>query len=254
MMADWVGGTFINRDKKGDPQERAPLTPVSTKDQRAALEFVMENIFHDEAFGLNTELLRYMTKDHWSRFDTPTWPVHDRVMSLQASTLSQLMSPTKLRNVYDNEYRIPADEDALTLNELITSINDEIWSELEELPKGKFTERKPAISSMRRNLQTEFIERLFDLAKEDKGSSAAMKPIANLAALKLNELHGKLETAAESEKLDPYSKAHLVDSKNRIKKFIDGTYVVNQESGGGGFSGFNFLFGKDGQPIQQPQK
>ncbi len=253
MMANWIGGTFVHRDKKGDPEERVPLTPVPTKDQRAALEFVIDNMFEDEAFGLTPELLRYMTKDHFSRRDTPTWPVHDRVMSLQASTLSQLMSPTKLRNVYDNEYRIPSDEDALTLNELITTVNDSIWSELEDLPKGKFTERKPAISSMRRNLQTEYVERLFDLAKEAKGSTAALKPIANLASLKLHELHEKLEKASESENLDAYTKAHLIDSKNRIKQWVDGTYVVNQESGGGGgFSMFS-LFGKDGQPVQ-PQK
>ena len=224
--------------------------PVPAKDQRAALDFVISNMFSDESFGLTPDLLRYMTKDHFSRFDSPTWPVHDRVMSLQASTLSQLMSPTKLRNVYDNEYRIPSDEDALTLNELITSVSEAVWTELEDLPKGKFTERKPAISSMRRNLQTEFVERLFDLAKETKGSTAAMKPIANLASMKLQELHDQLEKASESKSLDAYSKAHLVDTKNRVKKYIDGTYVMNNNSGGGG-GGFFTLFGKEGQPQTQ---
>ena len=253
MMANWVGGTFVNRDKKGDPEERTPLEPVDAKDQRAALEFVLETMFEDEAFGLEPELLKYMAKDHFNRRDTPTWPIHDRVMSLQASTLSQLMSPTKLRNVYDNEYRIPADEDAFTLNELLTTVSDSVWLELEKLPKGKFTERKPAISSMRRNLQTEFIERLFDLAKEEKGSTAAFKPIANLAALKLQELHGKLEKSSEAKSLDAYSKAHLVDAKNRVKRYLDGTYVVNQEAGGGS-NPFSFLsFGKDGQ-LQPQQK
>ena len=71
--------------------------------------------------------------------------------------------------------------------------------------------------------------------------------------MKLGELHEKLEESSESENLDPYSKAHLIDAKNRVKKYLDGTYVVNQESGGGGFGGFSFLFGKDGQPIPQPQ-
>ena len=254
MMANWIGGTFVNRDKKGDPDERTPLEPVDAKDQRAALEFVLENMFEDEAFGLSPELIKYMAKDHFSRWDDPAWPIHDRVMSLQASTLSQLMSPTRLRQVYDNEYRIPEDEDAFTLNELMSTVSDSVWSELEDLPKGKFTERKPAISSMRRNLQTEFIERLFDLAKEEKGSTAALKPIANLAAMKLHELHESLEKSSDAKSLDPYSKAHLIDAKNRVKKFIEGTYVVNQsEGGGGGFGGF-MLFGKDGQPQVQPQQ
>lgn len=245
IMANWVGGTFVNRDRKGDPNGRQPLEPVSAEDQRAALKFVIDNMFNDEAFGLSPELLRYMTKDYFSRGQNPAWPIHDRVMSLQASSLSQLMSPTRLAQVYDNEYRVSADEDALTLNELLNSINEAIWSELDELPEGKFTEREPAISSLRRNLQTEYLERLFDLAAETKSATAAMKPIANLASMKLHELHKKLEKAAESEDFDAYSKAHIVDSKQRVKKWIDSTYVMNQDSGGG--SGFSFLFGKEAE-------
>ena len=38
----------------------------------------------------------------------------------------------------------------------------------DKFPKKKFTEHKPAISSMRRNLQTEHLEKLFDLANEDR--------------------------------------------------------------------------------------
>ena len=250
MMTNWIGGTFVNRDLKGDPKERAPLIPVSAEDQRAALTFVLDSMFKDESFGLDPKLMQYMAKDYFSRSGSAVWPIHDRVMSLQASTLSQLLSPSKLRNVYDNEYRIDADEDAFTLNELMTEVYDSIWVELADLPEGEFTERKPAISSLRRNLQTEFIERLFDLAKEKKGSAAALKPIANLAALKLKELHQALEASAETAGLDPYSKAHLVDATNRIQRFLDGTYVVNQGSGGGG-GGFPFFsFGKD---ASQPQ-
>ena len=71
-----------------------------------------------------------------------------------------------------------------------------------------------------------------------------------MAALKLKELHQALEASAETAGLDPYSKAHLVDATNRIQRFLDGTYVVNQGSGGGG-GGFPFFsFGKD---ASQPQ-
>ena len=125
------------------------------------------------------------------------------------------MNPTVLRRVYDNEFRIPDDEEALTLNELLTTVSDSIWTELEKLPKGKFTERKPAISSLRRNLQSEHIERLMDLGVQKRGG-AAMKPIANLAAMNLRELKTKLEDSAENGKLDPYTKAHLQDALLKV--------------------------------------
>ena len=57
MMANWIGGTFVNRDKKGDPNGRKPIVVVPVQQQREALDFVIENTFFDEAFGLTPELL-----------------------------------------------------------------------------------------------------------------------------------------------------------------------------------------------------
>ena len=110
--------------------------------------------------------------------------------------------------------------------------------------KGKFTERKPAISSLRRNLQSEHLQRLFDLASEREGS-AAMKPIANLASMSLKELRDKLKKASENENLDAYSIAHLKDAEEQVTKFIDSQYVVNNNSGGNSFGGSFILLGKE---------
>jgi hypothetical protein len=234
MMSNWLGGTYVHRDKKGDPNGRKPIEVVPVDKQRAALDFVIENSFKDEAFGLTPELLNHMTTDYFGDFidrimNEPAWPVHDRIMGIQASTLSQLMNPTVLRRVYDNEFRIPEDEDAVTLKEILEKVSTSIWTELDEMPKGKFTERKPAISSLRRNLQTEHMQRLFDLAAERRGGSTALKPIANLAAMQLNELQEKLEKAGESDKLDAYTKAHLMDANIRVKKWLESQYVVQAD-------------------------
>ena len=230
MMANWIGGTFINRDMKGDPEGRDPLEVVPVEQQREALAFVVENAFSDESYGLTPELLTHMPGDHFADYFTQVtnehaWPVHDRIMGIQASALSQLLNPTVLRRVYDNEFRIPEDEEALTLNELLTTVSDSIWTELEKAPRGKFSERKPAISSLRRNLQSEHIQRLMDLGVSRRGG-AAMKPIANLAAMNLRELKTKLEKSAKSTKLDAYTKAHLQDALLRVTKWIDAQYVV----------------------------
>ncbi len=234
MMANWLGGTYVYRDKKGDPNGRKPIVVVEANKQRAALDFVIENTFFDECFGLTPELLTHMTTDYFGDFmsrltDEPAWPVHDRIMGIQASALSQLMNPTTLRRVYDNESRVPSDEDAVTLNEILDKVTSAIWKELDELPQGKFTERKPAISSLRRNLQTEHLQRLFDLASERRGGSSAMKPIANLAAMTLKSLQTKLAKAAENENYDVYTRAHLQDAGVRVSKWIESQYVVQAQ-------------------------
>ena len=229
MMSNWVGGTFVNRDKKGDPDGRKPIEVVDAEMQRNAVNFVIENTFNDEVFGLTPELLVHMSNDSWGfsfgASGEAAWPVHDQVMGLQSSALTQLMNPTVLRRVYDNEARVPSDEDAFTLNELMNSLTDSIWSELDGKLKGKFSERKPAISSLRRNLQTEHMERLFDLANTTNSNTAAMKPISNLSSMALKDLAEKLKAASDADNLDAYSRAHLIDSHDRVQKWIDGVVV-----------------------------
>ncbi len=232
MMANWVGGTFVNRDKKGDPNGRKPIEVVPTEQQREALNFVIENTMFDEAFGLTPELLLHMTSDPWggrsfSASNEPAWPLHDRVIGIQSSALSQLMNPSTLRRVFDNEIRIDADEDALTLVDIIDSVTAAVWKELEEAPTGKFTERKPAVSSLRRNLQSEHLDRLIDLTKAGRIGSAAMKPISNLASMTLRDLKAKVDKAAENSSYDAYTLSHLQDAAKKIEKWMDSTYIIN---------------------------
>ncbi|MEM7476531.1 MAG: zinc-dependent metalloprotease, partial [Planctomycetota bacterium] len=232
MMSNWIGGAFINRDKKGDPKQRLPIEVVPAKTQREALAFVLESTFRDSAYALSPELLARLTKDFMDGFGAePAWPVHDRILSMQASTLTQLMRTTTLRRVYDNEFRTPEDQDALTLPELLDSITSEIWSELDAQADGeaKYTTRKPMTSSLRRNLQREHLERLIDLTLASSGSSAAYKAISNLCIMELQELKEKIASKMKSEKaLDPYTKAHLYEANKRIEKALDAEFVYNQ--------------------------
>ena len=239
MMANWLGGAYIYRDKKGDKGDRLPIEVVPAKKQREALDFVIENTFKDEAFGLTQGLLRRMTVDKWlddmsfmsSALSDATWPIHDRIMGIQSNALAMMMYPTTLRRIYDNEFLIPADEDALTLPELLDTIDKAIWSELEQQPAKKYTAREPMISSLRRNLQREHLELLIDLSRSDYMGTAAYKPIANLVMEKLRQIkEKKIDPVLEAsdENLDPYTRAHLKDASMQVKKALEAHYVYRQ--------------------------
>jgi hypothetical protein len=236
MMANWLGGAFVYRDKKGDKGDRLPIEVVPAKKQRDALSFVIENTFRDEAFGLTQDLLLRMTVNKWlddidAFMSDSTWPIHDTVMGIQASTLARLMYPTTLRRIYDNEFLVPADADALTLPELLDAISSEIWSELDREPGRKYTAREPMISSLRRNLQREHVELLIDLSKSDFLGTAAYKPIGNLVMEKLRQIKEKKidrVLQASPENLDPYTKAHLDDASMQIDKALKAYYVYKQ--------------------------
>ncbi len=237
MMANWIGGVHIVRDKKGDMGDRAPLEVVPVERQRAALDFVLKNSFHDDVFGLSTELLQRMTKDKWtdggiqSALGEPAWPIHDKIMGVQSSVLTMLMNPTTLRHIYDNEFRIPQDQDIVTLPEILDTVSGEVWNELEQVPENAHTARMPAISSLRRNLQREHINRLVDLSLPGAGTSSAYKPISNLARLQLRQIQEKAAAFIEQagDKLDPYSKAHLSDLETQINKALDAEYIYNAD-------------------------
>ncbi len=236
MMANWVGGAHVYREKKGDEHGRAPIEVVDAAKQREALSFVIDNTFQDEAFGLTPELLEYMTVDKWwdaggmrTIMTDPTYTVHDTVLGIQASAMTMLMNPTTLRRVYDNEYIVPEDQDALTLAELMSEVSESAWNELDEPARGRYTARQPMISSMRRNLQREHLERLIDLALASETYDAASKPIATLAAMHLREIKGKVESLTKNAtKIDPYTVAHLQDVETRITQALDAQYIANQ--------------------------
>ena len=250
MMANWVGGAFVNRDKKGDPGNRPPVEVVPAKQQRDALQFVIDQTFNDEAYGLTPELLERMTADQWlddsSHFGVSgeaTWPIHDRVLGLQSSALTWLMNPTTLRRVYDNEMRLPAEVDTLTLPELLEKVSDAAWTELEsECPQDR-NNRDPMISSLRRNLQREHMQRLIDLVLESNDQTAAYKPIGNLARLQLRQLADKIEFRLKecSGKMDDYSRSHLVENKERIEQALKAGYTYQAKRPAS--SGMMFILG-----------
>ncbi len=233
MMANWVGGAHVNRNRKGDAGDTTPIEVVSPAQQRAALQFVINNAFNDEVFGLNPDLLLHMTVDKWSDQSSgdrgdPTWEVHDRISGLQNSAITMLINPTTLTRVYDNEFRTPDDEDALTLPELMGTVADAVFTELNtKLDGDTFTNRKPMISSLRRGLQSSMTDRLIAMAVQD--SRRMPRPIRTLSFDHLRTLRGQIGRVlkhAKGGQIDDYTLAHLRDLNDRIKKALESVKIM----------------------------
>jgi len=253
MMSSWLGGSFATRSQKGDKNAGKPVNPVPVERQREALKFVIDNMFYDDAFGLTPDLLTHLSVDHWldeGFGGEETWPVHDRIAGLQASALSRLLSSTSLRRIYDNELLIPADQDAVTLPEVLTSVTDALWSELKEAPQKQFTARVPLISSMRRNLQQDHVTRLIELSLPGGFSTEAFKPIMNQASFELTRILGSIVKVLEArDKIDPYSLAHLEKVKEQIEKARSGQFIYNASDLRGGGGGTIIILGRDQIPA-----
>lgn len=233
VMASWVGGTHVNRVKKGDANTGDPLVPVDPKKQREALSFILENAFRDSSYGITPELVNKMSVEKWG--DGPslfasesTWPINDQIAATQGLAISLLLNPSTLSRIADNEIRTPAGNDAVTVPELMKALSDEIYSEISASNVGKgWSDRKPMISSFRRNAQADLTDRYIAVAT---GKAAMPRTVRQLAQWHLEQLNEKLQATLKSAKIDntdAYSLAHLSDLQKRVQKALDAIYVAN---------------------------
>ena len=232
VASNWIGSSYINNDFKGDPGDRAPIQDVPAAEQRRALRIVIENAFEDEAFGLTPELIRHLGHEYWwdpAAMDTimedPSFNAHDVVGGIQATALTLIMNPTRLRRIYDNEYRAMESGDVLTLAEVVTTVTDSIWAECGEQTSKRYSAEAPMVSSFRRNLQREHVGRLIDLALLPDVPSPALRTISSMATRELRRID-EMAAVAGNNSLDPYTDAHLADVRTRIGKALDAAYVI----------------------------
>jgi Met-zincin/Domain of unknown function (DUF5117) len=229
ISADVVGGLYESRSHKGDDNAPAPFEPVPAEKQREALGLLEEQMFSDAPFNFPPDLYNYLAASHWDHWGvTPVervdYPAHQAVLMWQDRILSKLISSLALSRIHDTELKVPADQPALTDAELIQGLTKAIFSETESVKSGEFTERKPAISSLRRDLQRSYLRRLSRLAL---GQTSAPEDCQTIAYADLTALRKRIDALLERDvKLDSYSRAHLEESSARIGKVLDAKMSV----------------------------
>ena len=100
-----------------------------------------------------------------------------------------------------------------------------VYSEVDTVKEGEFTNRKPAISSLRRNLQRSYLRRMSELAL---GQTMAPADCQTVAFAELGRLKTRIDGMLTSHaKLDSYSRAHLEETSARITKVMDARMLVS---------------------------
>jgi hypothetical protein len=225
VAARLVGGLHTSRSHRGDKDAKPPIEMVSVERQRESLKLLEEQVFSDMPFNFPTEIYGFLASSNWRHWgqsrliSRKDFPLHDVISMWQTRVLMQLLSSTTLRRMHDTELKTPPDQDLLTTAELIERLTMSIFSELESVKDGDFTDRKPAISSLRRNLQREYLRMLSYIAM---GNTAAPDDCQTIAFAELSELEARIGQMLKSNmKLDNYSRAHLQESASRISKVLN---------------------------------
>jgi hypothetical protein len=228
--AKYIGGLYVSRSHKGDENAPKPLEVVPVERQREALALLEEQVFDATPFSFPPDLYNQLAASHWDHWGTEVvergdYPVHDIILMWQDRILSRLLSSLTLSRLYDSELKVAADADALTAAELLERLTKAVFKEVDTVKSGEFTNRKPAISSLRRNLQRSYLRRMSQLAL---GETAAPEDCQTIAFAELARLKTRIDTQLAGEaKLDAYTRAHLQETSARITKVVDARMLVS---------------------------
>lgn len=224
MASRFVGGVEVHRDHKGDPKGRAPFIVISAQKQRDALKLVEDLALSDKPFNFPPELYNHLAATRWNHWGVnmpmrTDYAIHEVILMWQQRMIDQLTSSLVLERLHDTELRVDAKQDAFTTAELLSRLTASVFSEVNGLKSGDFSNRQPAISSLRRNLQRAYLKRLSNIAL---GTGGAPEDCQSVAYAELAVLEGKLkQVLADKTKLDAYTHAHLLESADRIHKVLD---------------------------------
>jgi hypothetical protein len=245
LAAEYIGGQSVNRDFKGTDKARDPVTPIAGVRQREALKLMVEQILGDKAFQFSPALLRKLISESWQddRYSSGSeYPIYRVILNIQEIALDQCLDNSVLQRIQNQEMQSEPGSDPIKIAEVFRSLSDGIFTELSAPPAGT----SPfAISTVRRNLQREYIKRLSGMVlgpKNDSsfggfgyiiffgGESSPPPDAKNLARLHLEELGKKIDTLVNRKdlKIDDTTLAHLKEIQFRVTKVLNANLNVNE--------------------------
>lgn len=206
VVVKYVGGVTYLRDHAGTG--RATFTPVPLPRQRAALQMLTTSLFKSDSFQFSPAMISRLGADHFEARGRADVSVSGRVLFLQSGALDQLMSDAVAVRLLDSQEKLDDRKQALSLDELYTTVQDAVWSELKT---GK------DINGMRRNLQREHLKRLTAiLLRASPNTPADARSLQRENALALQrDLRGAMAKSMSRE-----AKAHLSESYETLSQAL----------------------------------
>ena len=234
VTTKYLGGATTARDHRGDPSARPAIVTVPAAQQRQALAFVAEAGFGERAYRFSPELLSQLGPDRWRHWgSTPgadgriDFPLHDWAMAQQGALLAQLLDPVVLSRIRDAELRATAGEPTVTIPELFSTLTGAIWAEVGYPGADGKVGPLRNVTSVRRDLQRMYLNSLIRMIVNPLPDTP--EDARTLARATLLDLATQLDRAMVRRgiELDPYTRAHLADSRERINQALNAQMFQN---------------------------
>jgi len=201
VMTRQIAGVRYNRSGPANIGDGKPYTPVSLKDQKAALEALAKYAFAPDAFDAASSTYRYLQAQRrgFGFFGSPETPqIHARVLSAQRAALDHLLHRNVLRrltdvSLYGGEY---------DLSSYLGDLTDDIFK----------TDLRTSVNTFRQGIQIAYTESLINALDPDKKYDRISRGVI---ISELNRID-KFESGAHSP--DALTKAHRFHIKFLIEQ------------------------------------
>jgi hypothetical protein len=205
-----VGGVY--EYYKTSDQEGPVYTHVTKAKQKEAIQFVVDELFETPSWMLDENIF---SKTQFSG-------AIERVRSLQARTLNNILDAGRMARIIENETLNGASK-AYTLINMMRDLRKGVWS---EIYAGR------SIDTYRRNLQRAHLDRLDFLLNEAKDQKGANSGYYKKSGININQSDVKSVARGELKRLQRDVKAasnrgntltryHLKDVVDRIDLILD---------------------------------
>ncbi len=221
VVARYIGGVHLNRNHRGDPNEKPVVLPVSAADQKRALALLTQYVFSPKAFNFPKELYLKLAPDPYpdyasmltsrSRFDAP---VRDTISGIQTRTLRRLFSEQTLSQIANNEFKARKPEDTLSMTALFESVSNAVNA---EIINGT------SVPALRRLLQRTYLRTLADMLVAP--NSGVPDDARMLARHHLRRVKSQI-TAVRNKPLDAATRVHLDEMLSEIDRVLNAQYTI----------------------------
>jgi hypothetical protein len=208
--AHTIGGEYLSRNDRGDPNATPPLRAVPRREEIRAWHFLSEWVFSDAAWTFNADVLRHLTYSeeslplspgNWAYEPSPRHdvPIVEQAATVQEDVLDEIFAPLTLERIDDLSTKYPPGA-TMSIADLFDWARASIFG---DIGSGAVARDGP----VRRNLQVEYARRLAALWTAP--AAGAPSDAQMLARLQLVDLENDAGRALRRNGFDETVEAHL---------------------------------------------
>ena len=156
IISRYVGGVYVERSNPENGLLKEPYSPVPYDYQKKAMQSLAQYAFSPDAFPINSDLLKLVQverrdQDLRSKHEDPQ--IHKIILGIQSGVLNHLLNAWTLyrlsdTSLYGNNYSV---------DEMLVDLTASIFE----------GEENNEVSTLRRNLQVNYVRRLINVMSQD---------------------------------------------------------------------------------------